>query len=147
MCLLALNGALYSPPLSKELRDFSSMRAQMGTLLLGAKKREEGKGESEWQGKAARGKFRETVIYPFVEDTEQRAHRDALIHEAGLLQVRGQAHSHQLQQVGVPQLAAEAKKLQVRERERGQDETMGAFLSSGLPEYIPNKFYLHTVFC
>lgn len=49
-----------------------------------------------------------------MEDTEQRAHRDALVHEAGFLQVRGQAHSHQLQHVGVPQLAAEAER---------QDET------------------------
>lgn len=73
-----------------------------------------------------------------MEDTEQRAHRDALVHEAGFLQVRGQAHSHQLQHVGVPQLAAEAER---------RDETTGAFLSSGLPEHTPDKFYLHTMFC
>ena len=33
------------------------------------------------------------------------------------------------------------------QRQRGQDETTGAFLSSGLPEHIPDKFHLHTMFC
>lgn len=41
-----------------------------------------------------------------MENSKQCANGDALIHEAGPLQVLGQAHGHQLQQVGVPQLAA-----------------------------------------
>lgn len=48
-----------------------------------------------------------------MEDTEQCADRDALIHKAGLLQVLGQAHGHQLQQVGVSELATKQKQLQM----------------------------------
>ena len=44
----------------------------------------------------AREEPREAAIYPFMEDSEQRADGDALVHEAGLLQALGQAHSHQL---------------------------------------------------
>lgn len=47
-----------------------------------------------WGG--AREKPRETAIYPFMEDREQRADGDTLVHEAGLLQALEQAHSHQL---------------------------------------------------
>lgn len=46
--------------------------------------------------KAARGKGTETANYSLVEDTEERADGDALVHKAGLLQVLGQTHSHQL---------------------------------------------------
>lgn len=70
----------------------------------------------ERSGKDSKGKSTETAIYPFMEDTEQRADSNALVHEAGLLQVLGQAHSHQLQQVGVPQLAAKENQLQMRQR-------------------------------
>lgn len=44
-----------------------------------------------------------------MEDTKQCANSNTLIHQVGLLQLLRQAHSHQLQQVGVPQLATEEK--------------------------------------
>ena len=50
-----------------------------------------------------------TTIYLFMEDTKQCADGYTLIYQVGLLQLLGQAHSHQLQQVGVPQLATEEK--------------------------------------
>lgn len=61
----------------------------------------------------------ETATYLFMEDTEQCADGDALIHQAGLPQVLGQAHSHQLQQVGVPQLAATEAPDEAQERRTG----------------------------
>lgn len=72
----------------------------MGTLPL---RQGERAGRS---GRAAREKPMETATHPFMEDTEECADGDALINQAGLLQVLGQAHSHQLQQVAVPQFAA-----------------------------------------
>ena len=56
------------------------MPAQMGTLPLGEK--EEG-GREGWGGQ--RGKSTERATYPLMEDPEQRANGDALVHEAGLL--------------------------------------------------------------
>lgn len=85
------------------------MRAN-GNSAPGVKEERERERKRWSGGKGSKGKMQKTGIHPFVEDTEQRAHRDALIHEGGSSPGRGQAHSHQLQQVGVPQLAAEAKR-------------------------------------
>lgn len=63
---------------------------------------EEGRGK--WEG--SREKPMETATHPFMEDTKECADGDALVNQPGLLQVLGQAHSHQLQQVAVPQFAA-----------------------------------------
>lgn len=88
------------------------MHAQMGTLLL--RQGEGGQGGEE--GRAAMEKSTETATYPFMEDTKQCANGDALIHQAGLPQVLGQAHSHQLKQVGVPQLATKETSDEAHER-------------------------------
>lgn len=46
-----------------------------------------------------------------MEDTEQGADCDTLIHQANFLQVLGQTYGHQLQQVRVPQVATKDKNL------------------------------------
>lgn len=88
----------------------------MGTVLPG-----QGKRARKKSGRAASETSLGTATDPFVENTKQGANGDALIHEACLLQVLRQAHSHQLQQVRVSQLAAKEKKLQRRKREEGHD--------------------------
>lgn len=94
------------------------MHAQMGTLLLG-----QGERGRNRNGRAAHEKSMGTATHPFMENTKQCAHSDALIHKANLPQVLGQAHSHQQQQVGVPQFAVKEKKFQMRKREEGHDQT------------------------
>ena len=72
------------------------MHAQIGSPQL----RQEGWEGRNWEG--SNEKSMETVVYSFMKNTEQCADSDALVHKAGFLQVLGQTHSHQLQQVGVP---------------------------------------------
>lgn len=74
-----------------------------------------------------------------MENSKQCANGDALIHEAGPLQVLGQAHGHQLQQVGVPQLAA--KEDSDEAEGRGWMKQMGAFHSSRPLESICTMFF------
>lgn len=66
--------------------------------------RQAGEGAGEVGGQP--GKTMGTATHPFVEDTKECADGDALVNQPGVLQVLGQAHSHQLQQVAVPQFAA-----------------------------------------
>lgn len=84
---------------SEEFRDLSSICQSVNSVA--------GAGEEGRTGQQKQ--ICGTTIYPFMEDTKQCANSNTLIHQVGLLQLLRQAHSHQLQQVGVPQLATEEK--------------------------------------